>query len=306
MRNTMAKRVFIDCDPGLDDAIALMALASRTDVFQLEGITAVAGNQTIDRTFHNARRLAAYLGLNVPVARGAEKPLKRPPLTAGDIHGEDGLAGMHVGTALAPACPLSAVEFLRERLSALAEPATLFCVGPLTNLALLFAQYPEVKPHIDHLTIMGGSLSGGNVTPYAEFNFGADPDAASAVLHSGVPLRLLGLDVTHKAYLTDEEVRRFGALGTRNGRMVGNLMEFYTVQSHRAGLPGTPVHDASAVLYEAEPALFPASRRLALDVVTCGERQGECILSPEAEPNVEFITGVNRERFIAALMDCCR
>ena len=88
--------------------------------------------------------------------------------------------------------------------------------------------------------------------------------------------------------------------------MVGNLMEFYTVQSHRAGLPGTPVHDASAVLYEAEPALFPASRRLALDVVTCGERQGECILSPEAEPNVEFITGVNRERFIAALMDCCR
>ena len=184
----MAKRVFIDCDPGLDDAIALMALASRTDVFQLEGITAVAGNQTIDRTFHNARRLAAYLGLNVPVARGAEKPLKRPPLTAGDIHGEDGLAGMHVGTALAPACPLSAVEFLRERLSALAEPATLFCVGPLTNLALLFAQYPEVKPHIDHLTIMGGSRIYGNQNAYGEYNLWADPTAADIVFRSGVPI----------------------------------------------------------------------------------------------------------------------
>ncbi|MGI5897281.1 MAG: nucleoside hydrolase [Oscillospiraceae bacterium] len=305
MRNTMAKRVFIDCDPGLDDAIALMVLASRADVFRLEGITTVAGNQTIDKTFHNARRLAAHLGLKIPVAKGAEKPLKRPPLTAGDIHGEDGLAGMAVGEAAAPPCPLSAVELLRQRLPQ-GEPAVLFGVGPLTNLALLFAQYPEVKPHIDHLTIMGGSLSGGNVTPYAEFNFGADPDAASAVLHSGVPIRLLGLDVTHKAYLTDEEVRRFGALGTRNGRMVGDLMEFYTVQNHRAGLPGTPIHDASAVLYEAEPALFPASRRLALDVVTCGERQGECVLAPEAEPNVEFITEVNRARFVAALMACCR
>lgn len=132
--------------------------------------------------------------------------------------------------------------------------------GPLTNIAELFEHYPAVRNRIDHLTIMGGSLSGGNVTPYAEFNFCADPDAAQAVLGSGVPLNLLGLDVTHKAYLTDEEIQTFAGLGTKHGDMVGDLMKFYAESYKKTGLPGTPVHDASAVLYEAEPGLFPGNR----------------------------------------------
>ncbi len=302
----MQKAVFFDCDPGLDDAIALMVLVSRPDVFSLHGITAVAGNQTCDKTYLNARRLAAYLGLDVPVARGAERPLRRTPLTAGDIHGEDGLAGMRAGNAFLPGDPRPAVEFLRDSLLNLDEPAVIIATGPLTNIAELFERYPAVRNRIDHLTIMGGSLSGGNVTPYAEFNFCADPDAARAVLSSGVPLNLLGLDVTHKAYLTDEEIQTFADLDTKQGDMVGDLMRFYAESYKSTGLPGTPVHDASAVLYEAEPGLFPEAELIHIDVQTNGERMGECICRPRREPNVRFVTSVRREEFVKALLFCSR
>lgn len=301
----MARPVFIDCDPGLDDAIALMVLAARKDVFDLKGITTVAGNQTGAKTYENARRLAAYLKLNVPVVKGAERPLFRTPLTAGDYHGEDGLAGMRVGSEMVPEEKSSAIHFLYRDLMAIPDPVTLLATGPLTNLAVLFEKHPVVKDRIDHITIMGGSLSGGNVTPYAEFNFCADPHAAKAVLSAGVPIHLLGLDVTHQAYLTDEEIKTFGALGTKYGGMVGDLMQFYAVSYKQTGLPGTPIHDASAVLYEAQPELFPESRDICLDVVTGGERQGECLVA-EGEPNVRFVTGVNREAFVQALYRCCQ
>lgn len=302
----MQKAVFFDCDPGLDDAIALMVLASRPDVFSLRGITTAAGNQTCDKTYLNARRLAAYLGLDVPVARGAERPLRRAPLTAGEIHGEDGLAGMRAGNAFLPGDPRPAAEFLRDSLLNLNVPAVIIATGPLTNIAELFEYYPAVRNRIDHLTIMGGSLSGGNVTPYAEFNFCADPDAAQAVLGSGVPLNLLGLDVTHKAYLTDEEIQTFAGLGTKHGDMVGDLMKFYAESYKKTGLPGTPVHDASAVLYEAEPGLFPENGLIHIDVVTDGERMGECTRRPGREPNARFVTSVCREEFVKALLSCCR
>lgn len=296
--------VFIDCDPGLDDAIALMVLAAQRDVLALQGITTTAGNQSGEKTFHNARRLAAYLDLHVPVARGADAPLKRERIDAGDVHGGDGLAGMRAGDELAPAVSQPAVAFLYERLNALPEPAALLCVGPLTNVANLLEQHPDVRDRIAHLTIMGGSLSGGNVTPYAEFNFCADPDAADAVLCSGLDIRLLGLDVTHKAYLTEEELMQFAALGTRYGTMVGDLSAHYAAENLRAGLPGTPVHDASAVLYEAEPSLFSGETPLCLRVTVAGERMGECTATA-GTPNVRYITGVDRERFVRTLFRCC-
>ncbi len=302
----MAKQVWIDCDPGLDDAIALMVLASRPDAFSLRGITTAAGNQTGEKTFRNARRIGAYLGLQAPVARGADRPLRRPPLTAGDVHGEDGLAGMRAGNSLLPGDPRPAAEFLCDSLTAAEEPAVLIATGPLTNLAELFAREPGVQEKIDHITIMGGSLSGGNVTPYAEFNFCADPDAAQAVLCAGVPIHLLGLDVTHQAYLADEEIRAFGGLGTKHGGMVGDLMAFYAASYKKTGLPGTPVHDASAVLYEAEPSLFPGAEALSLEVVTSGERIGECVRKPGGPPNVRWVTSVRRAEFVEALFSCCR
>ncbi len=301
----MKKTVFLDCDPGLDDAIALMVLASRGDIFSLQGITAVAGNQTGEKTYLNARRLAAYLGLTVPVAQGAVKPLRRTPLTAGDYHGEDGLAGMRAGSSFLPGDSRPAAEFLHDTLLSLEIPAVIIATGPLTNLTRLFECYPDVKAKIDHLTIMGGSLSGGNVTPYAEFNFCADPDAAQSVLHSGVPINLLGLDVTHKAYLTDSEIMEFAALHTKHGNMVGDLMAFYTQSYKMTGLPGTPIHDASAVLYEADPTCFYAAESIHLDVCTQGKRLGECIRNSNGEPNVRFITSVNREKFVNALKECC-
>ena len=301
----MAKPVWIDCDPGLDDAIALMVLASRTDRFQLQGITTVAGNQTADKTFLNARRIAAYLSLDILVAKGAEKPLRRSPLTAGDFHGEDGLAGMRVGASPLPGDPRSASALLEDFLLSLNQPAVLFATGPLTNLAELFQKKPDLKKRVDHITIMGGSLCGGNVTPYAEFNFCADPDAANLVLNMGVPIRLIGLDVTQKAYLTDCDFQKFSSLETRYGDMVADLTAFYAPACRADGLPGTPIHDAAAVLFELNPELFPIAEPLHLDVVTEGDHMGECVISPHKAPNVLFAKTVDRFKFVETLLACC-
>lgn len=302
-----ARPVFLDCDPGLDDAIALMVLASHPEQVYLKGITTVAGNQSGEKTFQNARRLAAWLNLSAPVAMGAKRPFSenRAPVCAADVHGEDGLAGMRAGSRLADASPLTAEQLLWQGISSAQQPQTLICTGPLTNLAQLLSHHPEAAKQVDHLTIMGGSLSGGNVTPFAEFNFYADPEAADFVLTSGIPITLLGLDVTHKAYLTDEEITHFASLHTRHGDMVGDLMAFYAAHYHTTGLPGTPVHDASAVLCELFPQLFPESRMLSLRVRTDGEHAGECVTNPAAPPNVRFVTDVDRAAFVSALEDCC-
>ena len=152
---------------------------------------------------------------------------------------------------------------------------------------------------------MGGSLLGGNVTPYAEFNFYADPDAAAQVLSSGVPIRLIGLDVTHQAYLTDEEIEAFGNIQSKRAGMVCDLMKQYGKYYKDLGFPGTPIHDAAAMIYEAfGNQVFTKEEAICLEVVTSGDEMGECI-KREGEPNVSYVTEVDREAFVRVLKDCC-
>jgi purine nucleosidase/pyrimidine-specific ribonucleoside hydrolase len=247
----MSLPILLDCDPGHDDAIALL-LALGSDELELRGVTTVAGNQTLEKTTANAIRVLELAGrAEIPVAAGAGRPLVREPRVAADVHGETGLDGPDLPPPQADPSPQHAVDFLAERI----EGATLVATGPLTNVALLLARYPEAKP--ERIVLMGGAIAEGNVTPAAEFNIWADPEAAQRVFTSGLDITMVGLDVTHKALVNPDQLRGAG----RIGEVVAELLEFYG-GFHRSvyGWDGSPIHDAVAVAHVIDPELLDLER----------------------------------------------
>jgi inosine-uridine nucleoside N-ribohydrolase len=240
--------VLIDCDPGHDDAMALL-LALASPELELLGVSTVHGNQTLERTTANALRVLEFAGSDLDVAAGADRPLLREPAVAAEVHGETGLDGPDLPPPASAPVADHAVDFLAERLRASASPVTLVPTGPLTNVALLLATHPEAAERIERIVLMGGAIAEGNVTPAAEFNIWVDPEAAARVFASGLDVTMIGLDVTHRALMTAEHAERLGAAG-RVGAMVAELWEFYS-RFHRRiyDLDGTPVHDAMAVAH---------------------------------------------------------
>jgi inosine-uridine nucleoside N-ribohydrolase len=240
--------VLIDCDPGHDDAMALL-LALASPELELLGVSTVHGNQTLGRTTANALRVLEFAGSDLDVAAGADRPLLREPAVAAEVHGETGLDGPDLPPPASAPVADHAVDFLAERLRASASPVTLVPTGPLTNIALLLATHPDVAERIERIVLMGGAIAEGNVTPAAEFNIWVDPEAAARVFASGLDVTMIGLDVTHRALMTAEHAERLGAAG-RVGAMVAELWEFYS-RFHRRiyDLDGTPVHDAMAVAH---------------------------------------------------------
>jgi inosine-uridine nucleoside N-ribohydrolase len=240
--------VLIDCDPGHDDAMALL-LALASPELELLGVSTVHGNQTLERTTANALRVLEFAGSDLAVAAGADRPLLRDPAVAAEVHGETGLDGPDLPPPASAPVADHAVDFLAERLRASASPVTLVPTGPLTNVALLLATHPEAAERIERIVLMGGAIAEGNVTPAAEFNIWVDPEAAARVFASGLDVTMIGLDVTHRALMTAEHAERLGAAG-RVGAMVAELWEFYS-RFHRRiyDLGGTPVHDAMAVAH---------------------------------------------------------
>jgi inosine-uridine nucleoside N-ribohydrolase len=241
--------VLIDCDPGHDDAIALLLALASPEV-ELLGVTTVAGNQTLDKTTANALRVLELAGRgDVPVAAGAERPLVRAPKVALDVHGDSGLDGPELVPAATTPVPAHAVDFLAERLLAAPAPVTLVPTAPLTNVALLLARHPEAVARIERIVLMGGAIAEGNVTPAAEFNVWADPEAAARVFGSGLDVTMIGLDVTHRALLTAAHAERLRA-GGEIGAFVADLHSFYTrFHGETYGWDGAPVHDAMAVAH---------------------------------------------------------
>src|SRR5919197_687576 len=216
----MPTRILLDCDPGHDDAIALL-LALASPELELLGVTTVAGNQTLEKTTANAIRVLEHVGReDVPVAAGADRPLVRAPFVAAYVHGETGLDGPDLPPARGRPADQHAVDFLAERIG---PGVVLVPTGPLTNVALLLARYPEKRP--DRIVLMGGAIAEGNVTPAAEFNIWADPEAAARVFASGIELTMIGLDVTHKALFTRAHADRLRGTG-RVGRFVAELSDF--------------------------------------------------------------------------------
>jgi len=238
-------KILLDCDPGHDDAIALL-LALASPELELLGVTTVAGNQTLDKTTANAIRVLEFVGRgDVPVAAGADRPLVRPQYVASYVHGETGLDGPDLPAAQAEPLDRHAVDFLADQVRAHDGGVTLVPTGPLTNVALLLALHPDARP--ERIVLMGGAIAEGNVTPAAEFNIWADPEAAARVFAGGIDVTMVGLDVTHKALFTSAHV---GRLAGRVGRMVAELLEFYG-HFHKEvyGFDGSPIHDAVAVAH---------------------------------------------------------
>jgi pyrimidine-specific ribonucleoside hydrolase len=240
--------IVIDCDPGHDDAIAILLALASPEV-ELRAVTTVAGNQTLDKTTRNALKVLELAGrTDIPVAAGADAPLRRPLRTATHVHGESGLDGPDLPEPQTRPVDAHAVDLLAEVL----EPGVVLVpTAPLTNVALLLAR--GVRP--DAIVWMGGAIAEGNVTPAAEFNAFVDPEAAAAVFASGIPLTMIGLDVTHKALFTREHSERLRSTG-RVGRVVAELSDFFQLfHEQRYGMTGSPVHDAVAVAAVIDPTL---------------------------------------------------
>jgi inosine-uridine nucleoside N-ribohydrolase len=219
-------------------------------------VTTVAGNQTLDKTTANAIRVLEFVGReDVPVAAGAARPLVREPHVAAYVHGESGLDGPALPPPRARPLEQHAVDFLAELVLASPEPVTLVPTGPLTNVALLLVRHPDAAARIGRIVLMGGAIAEGNVTPAAEFNVWADPEAAARVFASGLDVTMIGLDVTHKALVTPAHGERLRALG-ETGTMVAELLDFFQrFHSETYGFEGSPVHDAVAVAEVVRPGL---------------------------------------------------
>lgn len=298
--------VIMDCDPGHDDAIALVLAHAHPEI-DIRGVCTSAGNQTIEKTTLNARKIMTFLGNNVPVARGASKPLFRELITAAEVHGESGLDGPALPDPAWPESELSAFELMVKILEESTEPVTMVPTGALTNLGLLLLSRPDLKSKIGRISLMGGSAVGGNWTPSAEFNILVDPEAAQVVFSSGLPITMSGLDVTHKAIVTAADIETFRSIGKRTAVMVSELLDFFKKfhEEYFKGFGGSPLHDPCAVAWLVAPEIFTA-RKARVDV-ECGgmHTTGATVVSfPEA--NVDVLFDVDREAFVALLADALR
>jgi len=297
----LPERIVVDCDPGHDDAIALL-LALASPELELLGVTTVAGNQTLEKTTANAIRVLDFVGRDdVPVAAGAERPLARDPFVAAYVHGETGLDGPDLPPPQRTPLAQHAVDFLAERVAG----ATLVAVGPLTNVALLLALHPDARP--DRIVLMGGSIGLGNVTPAAEFNIWADPEAAARVFESGLELTMVGLEVTHQALLLDADAERLRASG-RTGQMVAELYDFFH-RFHRDtyGFGGSPIHDAVALAHVFRPELMQTKRcHVAIECaseLTRGRTVVDLWDRTEEEPNAHVGVGIDGRAFVHLLLE---
>lgn len=263
--------VVLDCDPGHDDALALL-LAHADPRLDLLAVTVVHGNQTVDKCLANTLAVCTLAGItDVPVARGADRPLARPLRVAPDIHGESGLDGADLPTPTVTADDRDAVTLLREVLQAADEPVTVLATGALTNVALLLRSAPGVRERIREVVWMGGSTGRGNISPYAEANAANDPEAAQEVLDSGLPLTMVGLNLTHQALVTPDVVARLRAVGTPLAEACVGWMTFFAgAYAEQFAMPDPPLHDPVVVAMVADPTLV-STVRANLVVETRGE-----------------------------------
>ena len=258
----MRHTIILDCDPGQDDAVAiLLALASPQEI-ELLAVTTVAGNVPLARTADNALRIVELAGRTVPVHAGAPKPLLRPLATAEHVHGRTGIDGAELPearTGLAPEHASDAIVALVR-----AHPpgsVTLVATGPLTNLALAFAKAPELPGRIRQIVLMGGAIGLGNVTPAAEFNIYVDPHAARIVFESGAPIVMFPLDVTHKVPVTEQRLARIAAIGNRAAEAVHGMLAFYRGRGRTGGAKDGPLHDPCTIAWLIRPELFSGEKR---------------------------------------------
>lgn len=256
-------KLLLDCDPGHDDVVAIIVAAAYGELL---GVTTVAGNAPLDRTTYNACVTRDWLGLDFPVHSGAARPLVAEPKFGAYVHGESGLDGAPLPEPSRGADSPDAVGFIIE--TARANPGvTLVPTGPLTNIALALRAAPDLADHVGAISLMGGGTYG-NRTPAAEFNIWGDPEAASIVFTSGLPLTMAGLDLTHQFILGGERIEQVAALPGSLAGVLADLFRFFADNyiSRHEHMTGAPLHDPCAVLAVTHPHLFTrAARHVAIE-----------------------------------------
>ena len=249
----MATRIILDCDPGIDDALAI-AFAHGHPGIELTGITTVAGNVGLDKTTANALAVCEFIGAaGTPVTAGSAGPLLRPALDARHVHGDSGLGGAVLPPPAASPAPGHAIDYIIDTVAAAPGQITLVATGPLTNIALAVRREPRLVEWVRAFAIMGGSAGRGNVTPAAEYNIWADPEAAAVVFRAGWTVNVLGLDVTLRTGATEAVLRQMAELGPLGTQLLLPALEQYRSEREPEG---PPVHDVCAVAWVAEPELF--------------------------------------------------
>jgi len=255
----MPTRIIVDCDPGHDDAIALL-LALASPELELLGVTTTYGNQTLEKTTANALRVLELVGrADVPLATGADRPLERELVVAAHVHGESGLDGPTLPSPTTEPVSDDAVAWLAETIAESDAPVTLVPVGPLTNVARYLDAHGTGG--LERIVLMGGAIAEGNMTPAAEFNIWCDPEAAAAVFAADLDVTMIGLDVTHSAVTGPGLQARLRAEG-RVGSFVADLVDFFSLYHRETyGWDGAPIHDAVAVAHLIEPSLITTRHR---------------------------------------------
>jgi purine nucleosidase len=274
MPSETRRPIIIDTDPGQDDAVAILFALGASDRLDVRAITAVAGNVPLSLTAKNARLVLGWANrTDIPVYAGCPRPLVREPVTAEEVHGETGLDGAPLEEPQVELANGHAVDFLIKTL-ANAWPAnvTLCLLGPMTNLAAALIQVPEIRHGIKEIVLMGGGSSvRGNVTPAAEFNIYADPEAAAVVFGSGIPIVVLPLDVTHQVLSTKERLTRIENLSNRAGKLIAAILRSHSQgEAELLGADGGPLHDPTVIGYLLQPSLF-AGQLVNVTVETRGE-----------------------------------
>ncbi len=265
------KKVLIDCDPGHDDMIALM-LACASDKLEVLGVTTVAGNQEGEKTFNNALKILTLIDRkDVPVARGFDKPILRELVTAPEIHGVSGLDGADLPIPEVRPSNLHAVDFIINALLESDEKLYLIPTGPLTNIGVALLREPRIKKKIERIVLMGGAAFDSNITPAAEFNIYVDPEAAKIVFESGLPLTMVGLDVTNKAIFSFKDIDRLEKFNGKVSKVVAPLLRFFAKANHEFfGFKGAPLHDPLAVSYIIDNTILD-TKFLHVDIETYGQ-----------------------------------
>ncbi len=304
------KPVIIDCDPGHDDAIALM-LALGSQSLDVRLITVVAGNSLLEKTLNNALKVVSVTGHTVEIAAGCEKPMlgnNAPDLVT---HGISGLDGPDLPPPTFEASHRTALEAQVAILGESREKITLIATGPLTNIAVLIQSHPEVKRKIERIVIMGGACFGGNWTPKAEYNIFLDPEAAEIVFQSGIPITMCGLDVTLKTQVFPEEFEKFRNIGNKCGTLVAELLDFF----HKSTTPnflsasgereGAHMHDVCAVAYVLAPEIF-VTKTLNVQIERSGDlTRGSTVVDYngvyDLEPNADVCFDIQRQEFLDLL-----
>lgn len=298
--------VIIDCDPGHDDAIALLLAFSASNL-DVRGVTVTGGNQTLEKTLQNTKNVLEFANIHVDIAAGLDKPLFRDLEIAPEVHGDTGLDGPVIPKAERQEHELNAIDYIRKCVLESETPLTIIATGPLTNIGAFLTTYPELKSKIQQISIMGGSIIGGNWTAGAEFNILVDPEAASIVFESGIPVIMAGLDVTHKALVMDEDVEVIRAIGSKVAVFVAELMDFFSLFHKSLGFTGSPMHDPCAVAYLMKPEIFE-TKEYFIQIETEGEFTTGATVADQhgmmgKKPNVKALVGVDREAFIQMLVD---